>query len=114
MKRLWAITHIDRSGFRTFTHSNTGRHHHPSKEKAEDSLCAILKNNGAHRLADVFGPHFIQTARVDWVECHDHGDRMGGGKDSRGQLYFPEFDTVTKTKREKDVIAEVVNPNVEA
>ncbi len=109
MKRLWAITHIDRSGFRTFTHPNTGRSHHPSKEKAEALLCATLKNNGAHRLVDVFGPHFIQTARVDWVECYGHGDRLAGGKDSRGQLYFPEFDTATKTKEEKEAIAKTMN-----
>ena len=105
MKILWSISHVGPDGFRRFSVPNQGRFHAATKADAEGNLKAMLSNNSTEKLASVFGPHFAATARADWLECYDHGDRMAGGKSSVGMEYSPDMDTQTKCPKERERIA---------
>ena len=92
----YALTHINRAGFRRLTFANQGRNHFDTFAAAEKARANVLANNGASSLASIYGPHFASTAAVHPVECHPSGDAMACYFDE----YSPEHDLVS-TPEEK-------------
>lgn len=76
-KTLYNVSYILPNGLRTIMGPAQGRHMKATREEAEETLAAILANNSPDRLLSIFGPRFIETARVDAFECYGHGDPVG-------------------------------------
>lgn len=74
MKR-YAITHINKDGYRTLTFANQGRNHYETREQAETALSAYKPDLQSKVLGDA-----ADTLEVRAVECYDSGDAK--------QIYF--------------------------
>lgn len=73
----WIVTHVRPDGFRSPTFANQGRYHHLTKDAAEAALKAVLANNAADHLSQVYGPAFATTVRADRMKTYDSGDIQG-------------------------------------
>ena len=64
-------------GLRVLAFANQGRNHFDTREAAEAHIAATMNpaTNCADTLRSVFGD--VTKARVDSVECYDHGDAVG-------------------------------------
>lgn len=87
----WTLTHVDDEGFRVFTLDNRAASHKAFEALAEKALAAMFRNNTVRGLREVYGPHIIETLRVDAVLCWSNGDRAPGRK-GRANEYHPHLD----------------------
>lgn len=99
MKTRYAITHINREGFRQLSLTNQGRNHFDTHDAAKTYLVAMIQNNSGKTIADTFGP-WPETLDVRPVECWDHGDAKAFYFDD----YSPAHDLKTP-ENEKEAFA---------
>lgn len=74
MKTRYAITKVNRDGFRVLAFANQGRNHFDTKAAAEKHLRAVIANNSDDKVRMVYGD--VSKIRVDPVQCYDHGDAI--------------------------------------
>lgn len=78
----YVVTHIDRDGMRRLFGPAQGRFTHETAEEAQAHIDAIINNNGAQTLHDVYGPQDLKL-EVRPCECWPgHFDPVG--------IYFDE------------------------
>lgn len=99
MKR-YAITHINRAGFRVLTFANQGRNHFDTREEAQIALGGLTDNNSETTLAEQFGPHFV-TLAVHSIECYDNGDSKG----IYLETYQPDYDLDSTPEDKRALVA---------
>ncbi len=90
MKTRFAVTHINRHGFRQLSFANQGRNHFDTYALARLHILAMIRNNSGATIADVYGPH-PETLDARPVLCYDHGDATAIYFDG----YAPEYDLVS-------------------
>ena len=74
MKIRYAITCVNKDGYRELAFANQGRNHFDDRDSAKLHLEMTLKHNDEKTLKSVYGD--ISKMRVDEVECYDHGDAI--------------------------------------
>ena len=100
MSTRYAITHINREGFRQLTCANQGRNHFDTFEEAMKRREAMLANNVESTLVQTFGPHFLKTVAVRPVECYPSGDAESCYFDH----YSPEHDLVSTPEQKAALV----------
>lgn len=66
----FVITHVQADGRRTLSEPMQGRCTYETAAVAEIQRAAMLANNSAERLREVFGEQFIETVAVRPVACY--------------------------------------------
>ncbi len=104
----YAITHCDADGSRRLTFNSNARDTYATAAQAQKHLNAVCSANSADKLIGIYGPHVLDTLRVQPITCYSHGDPAPGG-DPIGRYMVAElrsgsfsiFDLVTMepTKR---------------
>jgi len=97
----YAVTYVNRDGFRVLAHANQGRNHFETLEEAQTHIAATLANNSRDTLESVFGPH-LDTLEATPTKCYSHGDAIG----TVFPGYYPERD-LTSDKAEKAALRKV-------
>lgn len=69
---LYAITHINKDGYRTLTFANQGRNHFNTPEEAENAMRVFEPG-----LRDKILGNLADTLQVRPVDCYEHGDAKG-------------------------------------
>jgi hypothetical protein len=77
MKIMYALTFVNKDGFRILAQANQGRNHFKTKEEANQHLKAVIQNNSPSTLESIYGKEGLKTLEVRPVNCYDHGDAMG-------------------------------------
>lgn len=78
MKYLYAVTHINKDGYRVLSRPNQGRNHFATASDAQHMIDAMLKNNSLDTLESVYGKDGARTFEVRKIKCYDHGDMIPG------------------------------------
>ena len=65
----WVLVHQGRDGNTVLTQPAQGRFTYETADEAYGVRSAILSNNGADTLTQVYGPRFRETSGVRCVEC---------------------------------------------
>lgn len=79
MKILYAITHVNKDGFRILTFTNQGRNHFESREAAERKMKPYKAVDSELR-SKILGD-LADTLEVWAIKCYDNGDAAGIYKD---------------------------------